>query len=257
MLAGIEEACRKRRVNLLYATLPVDKDNVPTETPHLLSGNHVDGLLLVGAFVDETLGHILGEESMPVVLVDAYASRNQYDAVVTDNLRGAYQAVSYLVQQGHHHIGVVGSHPNAYPSLNERRQGYLQALLEHGINTTYFADSSLQDEEIACTTLELLQRQPQITAIFGCNDHAAIAAMRAIDAKGLRLPDSISVIGFDDIDLARHVRPALTTMHVDKIGMGRMAVQMLANRIEFPDSERVTSVISPRLVERDSVKKIA
>lgn len=257
VLAGIEEACRRRRVNLLYATVAVDENNVPVETPYLLSENHVDGLLLVGAFMGETLSHILGDEPSPVVLVDAYASHDQYDAVVSDNLNGAYHAVNYLIEKGHRHIGVVGSHPNAYRSLGERRRGYLLALRDHGLTDTYYADSTWHDEDVAEATFNLLKRNPQITALFGCNDHAVIAALQALHTLGLQAPDQISLVGFDDIDLAQHVRPALTTMHVDKTGMGRMAVQMLANRVEFPHSEQVTSVLSPRLIERDSVRALS
>jgi len=256
VLVGIEEACRRRRVNLLYATVPVDENNIPTETPHLLTENNVDGLLLVGAFMGETLGHILGEEPNPVVLVDAYASYDQYDAVVSDNLNGAYHAVNYLIKKGHRHIGVVGSHPNAYRSLSERRLGYVNALRDAGITHTYYADSTWRDEDVARATLELLKQNPQITALFGCNDHAVISALAALRTLGLEAPNQISLIGFDDIDLAQHIRPALTTMHVDKSGMGRMAVQMLANRVEFPNAEKVTSVLTPRLIERESVAKL-
>jgi len=257
VLDGIEETCRKRHINLLYATLPVDENNKPVDSPRLLSDNQVDGLLLVGAFVDETLAHVLGQKTLPVVLVDAYASKNHYDAVVSDNLRGASQAVSYLIAHGHRRIGLVGSHPNAYPSLQERRQGYFDALHIHGLTEFFCADSSQQIEEIKQAALALLAREPTLTALFGCNDHAALAAMQVLQAQGHRFPDDISVVGFDDIDLAHDAHPSLTTMHVDKLGMGRMAVHLLANRLEFPDSEAVTSVFSPRLIERDSVNKLS
>ncbi len=257
VLAGIEEACRKRKINLLYATLPVDENNIPVETPPLLAENHVDGLLLVGAFVDETLGHMLGESPLPVVLVDAYSSRNGYDSVVSDNFQGAYQAVTYLIERGHRHIGLVGSHPESYPSLRERRQGYTQALHDHEIVTAYFADSTQDAEDVGRATTSLLKDNPYLTAIFGCNDHTALAAMRAAQALGRRVPEDLSLVGFDDIDLAQHVQPPLTTMHVDKIGMGRIAVQLLMNRLEFPDSERVTLVIASRLIERGSVARLA
>lgn len=256
VVAGIEDACRRSKTNLLYATLPVDDNNVPTEAPPLLVENHVEALLLVGAFVDETLGHVLGESPLPVVLVDAYSSsRNGYDAVVSDNFRGAYQAVSYLIERGHRRIGMVGSHPGAYPSFEERRQGYLQALRDAGIDAVYFGDSTRQPGDVAEATRVLLSAHPEVTALFGCNDHAALSALRAAETLGRRVPDDLSLVGFDDIDLARHVQPGLTTMHVDKVGMGRLAVQVLMNRLEFPDAERITAVISPRLVERGSASQ--
>jgi LacI family transcriptional regulator len=252
VLAGIEDACRRRKINLLYTTLPVDANNLPTETPRLLAENQVEGLLLVGAFVDETLAHMLAEKHLPVVLVDAYTRADQYDAVLSDNLRGAYQAVQFLLERGHRAIGCVGSCPDAYPSLRERRQGYTQALLDHGVTTTYFADCAVNAEAALKAVSALLTEQPDLTAIFGTNDEVAISAMRAAQAAGRRIPDDFAVVGFDDIDLAQHVTPPLTTMHVDKVGMGRLAVQLLANRIEFPEAERVVSIICPRLVKRGS-----
>jgi LacI family transcriptional regulator, galactose operon repressor len=254
VLAGVEAMCRKSQINLLYATVPVDLDNHPLALPRMLLEDQIDGVLLVGAFVDHTIEHMLRQRNTPVVLVDAYATEQCYDAVVSDNFRGAYEAVSYLVQRGHHHIGMVGSLPNAYPSITERRRGYVQALVDHQISGRYFADSHIDMAEVAAATGDLLRREPQITALFCCNDATALSAMRAAQAGGWRTPEDLSIVGFDDIDLAAHVVPALTTMRVDKIGMGRLAVQLLANRAEFPNAACATVVLRPTLVERESVR---
>jgi LacI family transcriptional regulator len=256
ILAGIEAACRQNRFNLLSATLPVDDDNYPLERPRLLDGEHVDGLLLVGTFVDRTLDHLLGEKSVPTVLVDAYSESTAYDAVVTENYQGAYQAVSYLIEHGHCHIGIVASLPRAYPSIRERRRGYVEALQEHQVANTYFADCHLRREEAFAVTTHLLTQNPQITALFGVNDDMAIAAMRAAQTLGKRVPQDISIMGFDDIDLAHLTIPALTTMQVDKINLGRTAVQTLINRVQAPDSPRVTVALRTRLIERQSVQDI-
>ena len=256
ILAGIEAACRQNRFNLLSATLPVNDDNYPLEIPRLLDGEHVDGLLLVGTFVDRTLDHLLGEKSVPVVLVDAYSDSTAYDAVVTENYSGAYQAVSYLIEHGHRHIGIVGSLPRAYPSIYERRRAYAEALQEHDIATTYFADCHLRREEAFVATTHMLQQDPQITALFGVNDDMAIAAMRAAQTLGKQVPQDISVIGFDDIDLAHLTIPALTTMQVDKLSLGRTAVQTLINRVQTPESPRATVALRTRLIERQSVRDL-
>lgn len=255
VVAGIEEECRRKRINLLYATLSVDENNLPVDLPIVLTEEQVEGLLLVGAFLDETLQRVLVTQSVPVVLVDAYSDFS-YDSVVSDNHKGAHHAVTHLVQCGHRHIGIVGSRPNAYPSIRERREGYLAALREHGIRETYFADCALDSDEAARAAHELLTAHPHITAIFGCNDDMAIAAMHSAQALGKRVPEDLSIVGFDDIDLAQHVTPALTTMRVDKIGMGRLAVQLLRNRAQHPDAERVTALVMPRLIERHSVCQI-
>jgi LacI family transcriptional regulator len=254
VMAGIDAACRRQQINLLFATLAVDSDNRPQELPRMLLEDHLDGLLLVGAFVDSTITRLMERRTTPTVLVDAYAAEKRYDSVVSDNVRGAYEATAHLIAHGHRHIGLVGSLPDAYPSIAERRRGYLQALHDHGIPTPYFADSHIEHLQAAEAAVELLRRSPQITALFCCNDITAIAVMQAAQALGRTVPDDLSIIGFDDIDLAQHVTPGLTTMHVDKIAMGRLAVQLLSNRVDFPDSSCVTAVLCPTLVVRQSVR---
>jgi DNA-binding LacI/PurR family transcriptional regulator len=155
------------------------------------------------------------------------------------------------VERGHRHIGLIGARADAYPSLRERRAGYLQALRDAGVVQSYMEDYAAEPSDAA--TASLLEQHPQITAVFACNDHTAIAAMRVAQVMGRRLPEDLSVVGFDDIDLAQHVVPPLTTMHVDMVSMGRLAVQMLKYRLAYPDSEQVTTVLRPRLVEREPV----
>ncbi len=253
ILASIEAACRKRQINLLVAAVPVDVDNHPLELPRMLVANELDAIILVGAFVDHTINQLLQRPGKPVVLVDAYTTGAVYDAVLSDNFRGAYQAVSYLLAAGHRHIALVGTQPNAYPSIAERRRGYEQALRDYGVEQRYFADSHLLSAEIAAATGLLLERFPQITALFCANDMAAIETLAAARALGRRLPEELSLIGFDDIQTAAHVTPALTTMRVDKEAMGRLALQLLLNRIEEPESSSVTALLRPTLIERQSV----
>jgi LacI family transcriptional regulator len=250
-------ACRQWQFNLLYATLPVDRDSYPLELPRvLMEEDTADGLLLIGAFLNNTIAQVVERRSTPIVLVDAYAASDLYDAVVSDNFKGARNAVTYLVQQGHRHIGFVGSHPHAYPNIQERQRGYAQALQDSKIPDSYFADCHLDPEEALAATADLLHQNPQVTALFSANDEVAIAAMDAVRALGRRIPDDISIIGFDDIDPSKSAQPPLTTMHVDKFGMGMLAVQLLLNRVEYPESNPVTTVIHPHLVERQSVQSI-
>lgn len=258
VLAGIEAACRQRQANLLYATLPVDQDSYPLELPRLLAEQGaVDGLFLVGAFLDDTLAQVVRHHSTPIVLVDAYATSKRYDAVVSDNFRGGYRAALYLIRQSHRHIGIVGCHRHAYPSIRERQEGYIQALEDNGLPKDYIAECHITNsEEVVAATAGLLRQAPQITAILAANDETALIVMDAAREIGRQIPENLSIVGFDNIDLAGRISPPLTTMHVDKAGMGRMAVQLLANRVEYPDSSPVTAVVRPHLVERRSVRKI-
>ena len=256
VIAGIEAACRRLQINVFLATVPVDQDNHPQELPRMLFDSQLDGIMLVGAFVDHTITHILQRQGIPTVLVDAYATDQTYDAVVSDNIRGAYDAVSHLIQQGHRRIGLVGTTPGAYPSIADRRKGYEQALADHGITERFYADCHMSIEEGAAAAAALLAAHPEITALFCANDEVAVGVLQAARAAHKAVPADLSVVGFDNIDLAAHLNPPLTTMHIDKISLGRLAVTLLAHRAEYPDANRITSVLRPSLVERQSVRKL-
>ncbi|MCL4505387.1 MAG: LacI family transcriptional regulator [Chloroflexi bacterium] len=255
VIIGVEDACRNNGIDLLLSTMPVDEKNRPLGVPQLLSRGVADALLMVGTFVDETITSVVGRKMAPIVLVDAYAKTECFDAVVSDNFEAAWQAVNYLVRHGHQHIGLIGGEPDAYPSIKQRRGGYLRALRENNISDVYCADFNIMTVTGYDAARDLLQKHPQITALFGVNDKVALAAMNAAQDLGRHIPDDISVIGYDDVDLASNAKPSLTTMHVDTVAMGRAAVQLIMNRIEHPDSARVTLTIHPTLVERESVAK--
>lgn len=253
VIIGIEEACRHHGIHLMFSRLPVDEDNRPLEAPVMLSSDTVDGLLMVGTFVDETITSIRNKHTPPIVLVDAYSDTESYDAVVSDNFRAAYQIVEYLLHKGHRHIGLIGGEANAYPSLRDRRNGYLRALKENNIPDTYVAEFNINRTHGYEETRLLLQDHPQITALFGINDEIAVTGLRAAQDLGRSVPHDLSVIGYDDTYLAVKASPPLTTMHVDIVSMGRAAVQMLNFRVENPDAARMTLTIHPTLIERESV----
>lgn len=252
VLAGIEAFCRQRQINLFYAHMAVDEDNNPVEPPRLLKEQETGGLLVVGALLNPMVTQIIERRQTPVVLVDAYAEEDDYDAVVSDNEEGAYQATSYLIDQGHRHIGIVGTLPHSYPSIQERRQGYLRALAEHDLSPALVDCHHHPDEAVPVVT-EFLKTNRDVTALFVCNDEVAIGVMQAAQSLGRSVPEDLSIIGFDDISLAQHVAPPLTTMRVDKVGMGRLAAQLLLNRIAYPEMGQVRIVLRPRLVVRRSV----
>lgn len=253
VIIGIEDACRRSGINLLFATLPVDEKNQPTEAPQLLYSDQVDGFLMIGTFVDETVSAIARKHPAPIVLVDGYSDLECFDTVISDNFRAAYQAVEYLIQKGHRAIGLAGSEENCYPSLKERRNGYLRALKEHALPEPLIADFNINKSHGFEETIALLSAHPEITALFCINDETGCTALKAVQSLGKRVPEDVSIIGYDDTYLATSVHPALTTMHVDTIAMGRAAVQLLALRVANPDSARMTLTIHPWLVERQSV----
>jgi LacI family transcriptional regulator len=252
VLAGVDDVCSDIGVNLLFSMLPVDENNHPLKSTLIVNETMVDGLLIVGTFIDETIVSLFRQNFLPVVLVDGYSDTESFDVVISDNFGAAYQAVEYLIKLGHRHIGLIGSEEGCYPSLYERRNGYRRALKDHHITDSYFANFNVNISQGEEETVQLLTENPQITALFGVNDNVALGAMRAAGRLDRQVPDDLSVIGYDDTYLATSVSPALTTMHVDKLAMGRAAVHLLVLRLEQPDAARSTHIIHPKLIERDS-----
>jgi LacI family transcriptional regulator len=256
VIIGIEDVCRRNGINLLFATLPVDENNCPTEVPQLLYNDSIDGLLMVGTFVDETIASISGRRMLPIVLVDGYSDTDSFDTVVSDNFRAAYQAVTYLIERGHQHIGLLGSEASSYPSLKERRNGYLRAMKENDLAPVYIANFNINRSKGFDETIALLQEYPHITGLFCVNDDVGSHAIRAVKVLGKRVPIEMSIVGYDDSYIALNTHPPLTTMHVDTVAMGRAAVHLLALRIENPESARMSLTIHSTLVERESVRRI-
>jgi len=196
---------------------------------------------------------MLNKWAVPIVLVDGYSDTKSYDMVISDNFSAAYQAVEYLIKRGHRHIGLVGGEPDGYPSLRERRNGYFRALKENGLSDSYPADFNINQPSTHEKVVTLIKDHPEITALFAVNDNIAVDAIHAVQYLGLKVPQDISVIGYDDTHLATSVSPALTTMHVDTFAMGQGAVHLVSMRMHRPEATQVTLVVHPTLVERQSV----
>jgi DNA-binding LacI/PurR family transcriptional regulator len=251
VLTGIDAAAQQQRLNLLYASLRVDEDNHPLDMPEHLLGQSLDGLLLVGAFTEEVIAQIGARRETPIVLVDAPARPHRHDAIATDNETGAYGATRALLARGHRQIAFVDSRFVTDVNFRQRRDGYLRAMQEQAL-PTYFAGD---DEPLATALPKLLTTEPRITALFGCNDFFAVEAANVARAQGYRIPHDLSIMGFDDIESGRQMSPPLTTMAVDKVSMGRLAVQALSYRMAWPDAAPILTTLQPRLLERQSVRQ--
>lgn len=250
---GVENECRRHNISLMYANIEVDASNHPLFWPPMLSEEHIQGLLLVGTFIDDTVGILRRRLDMPIVLIDSYAPDLPFDSVVIDNAMGTRAAIEHLIANGHEHIGLVGSNPKSPPSVLERRKAYLQVLHEHGLSDCYIQDSALNQESGRSGCRELLRRAPDVTAVFAVADIVAIGALHGVRDHGLRIPDDVSIMGFDNIDMAGFVTPALTTIHVHKTWMGALGVRQLVHRAIDPRQPKVTMAVSTELVQRDSV----
>ena len=254
VVAGIERKCQAIGVSMSYATCEVDEFNRVTRLPPTMVGSRLDGLIIVGAFLAHPFVREIRSLLCPVVLVDGYAEDAKFDRILTNNTDGACAAVSYLIHNGHQHIGLIGTCEGGYPSIRERREGYLLALQRNGSTDQYIEEGELNRQAAYDATLTLLSRAPHLTALFVANDNAAFGAIAAARSLGCKVPEQLSVVGFDDIMFAADMVPALTTMRIDKTRLGELAVETLSYRISNPDAPIMTVTLDTTLVERESVK---
>lgn len=252
VLHGIDAECRQQNLKLMYAGFST-KDHVnPLRWPPMLHDPDVNGLILMGNMAEHIVDRVSEQTRKPIVLMDTYITPGKYDLVGIDNVKGAFEAVSYLIHQGHQHIGLLGSMPGGIRSFLLRREGYLQALSRYNI-PEYIEDSSHLIDEVCRATVNLLQRAPEITAIFACLDLITQGVFQAAHDLGLRVPEDLSIMGFDDLELARSTHPPLTTMRIDRHLLGQLGVRQLIERAKKPDRVPLAVLLNPALVVRNSV----
>ena len=202
---------------------------------------------------DDGAGLDLDALGFPVVCFDRLPEGGAVDAVVVDNERGAFEAVSHLAGLGHRRIGVVGASLDLSTS-RERMAGYRRALREHGLP----ADDGLirvgepRREAGRALALDLLGRAAPPTALFAGNNVMAMGALGAAQSLGLGVPDDLSVVGFDDPPWTSLVSPPLTVVRQPTYEIGQAAADLLLKRVEDPDREPTLVTLATRLVVRGS-----
>ena len=169
-----------------------------------------------------------------------------------DNLNSAYLATRHLTDLGHKKIAFLGIATEHRPEFNQRYQGYVKALLDARlmVNPKLQIDADTSEEMGYEATMELLKSKLQFDAIFGASDLIAIGAIKALQESGLRVPEDVAVVGFDNIPTAAYINPPLTTVQQDTMLAGRLLVE---NLLKLIDGEDIDSILMPaRLIIRES-----
>lgn len=216
-----------------------------------LEDNRVDGVILCSARLpDHHLLPLLKRHSS-VVLVNRAAPSEVIGTVQVDDAYGAMRAVHHLLASGHTSIGLLVG-PKHSCSAQKRWQGYTDMLEATGLVDPGLIERCSPDEAGGITAAKgLLRRRPEVSALLCYNDLVAIGVLQACAELGLAVPDDLAIVGCDDIRLASLVRPALTTLRVDKRQLGERAVTMLIDLLEGR-SQPQTVIIKPELIVRQS-----
>lgn len=218
---------------------------------------HVDGVAMMGVLRNDPNLNKLLASKIPAVFVDIDIIGKNASYVISDNISGAKKAINYLYQLGHRKIGMLAGFSTTKTS-QERFLGYQQALKELNLiyNSEWIFDGNYSEEGGYQAMREMLNLKELPTGVFCQSDGMAIGAMRAIEEAGFKVPDDFSLIGFDDIEASRYVRPALTTVAQNKEKMGSSIASLLINMIESPNAGNSPIILPVNLIERDSCKKI-
>lgn len=214
-----------------------------------------DGLLLLSVPLTDEWAKRLREANQAVVLVDM--EHSDFESLAVNNERGGYEATRHLIDRGYERIGhiTVAFDP---PPAEQRRAGYERALREAGRTVDERLVAASDDRPFAFSEKggyramrTMLEQRPRPDAVFAASDMQALGAMRALQTAGLRVPDDVAVVGFDDIDISRCM--GLTTLRQPARTMGQRATERLLRRIDHPDEHPVSSVtFDPQLVVRST-----
>jgi DNA-binding LacI/PurR family transcriptional regulator len=252
VVRGVEDVAYQNGYTLLLCNSDEDrvKENLYIET---LLAERAAGVLISPVSETENLSGALLEAGIPVVAVDRRMNDLQVDTVVVDNIRGAYMGVSHLISLGCHHIGYVGLPTWTTPG-RERKEGYQQALVEHGVTlqerlvkTEGFKQA---DGYHMASELLNMDRPPQ--ALFAANNLTTLGALNAIHERGLSIPHDVAIVGFDDMPWGPALNPPLTAIAQPTYDLGYTAADLLLRRISERNGEITEVVLEPQLVVRAS-----
>jgi DNA-binding LacI/PurR family transcriptional regulator len=228
-IAGVESILASRGLALVLQV--VEPATEAASYRRLAHEGRVDGVLLTDLRIDDPRFTWLTELELPAVAVGRPSPGCPFPWLDTGDREGVRQAVRHLIALGHRRVAHVGGAAGYVHSV-ARRRAWEDELQAHGLEPELFVAGDFTGEGGATATRQLLDNRPRPTAIIYANDLMAIAGMSAAVEAGLALPDQLSVIGVDDIPLAAHVRPALTTVRQDATDWGRAAARSLVALVE-------------------------
>lgn len=237
-----------------YALILGNSDNAPDREAayiRLLHDRFVDGMIVASSGAPGALQDLVGDT--PIVLLDRRVPGWPVPGVSTDNRAGARLAVEHLIARGHRRIAHLGGPPELTSSA-DRREGYEVALRAAGIEPqlSWYIGGAFTFEDGYERMLRLMAGDAACTAVFAGNDLIAIGALQACQDRGWAVPERMAIVGFDDLLLARLVRPRLTTVLQPAYQAGTLAWRLLTERLADSDAHPADILLEPRLVVRET-----
>lgn len=249
ILEGVESETTKRGYNLLLSTPRLSEDGPDENFLNVLKSGYLEGVVALDNVPITSILKYVRKSRIPAVSI----GYGEHDfAVRSDDFRGGQQLMGHVVELGHQQIAILSVPPHMNLAVEERLTGFKQVIDEAGLN---FADIPIYEGDFSIESGQklaehIVAEHPQITAIVCVNDRMAVGVIQGVQGLGLQVPDDITVVGYDDIQFAQLISPALTTINQGARELGRVATQML---FETLDNHKPAPIVLPtELVIRQS-----
>lgn len=244
MARGVEDIAGDSNYTVIYCN--TDESEAKEEKyANILAQKQVDGVLLVPAGGNDRTIRFLGSNNIAVVVLDRRVSGVETDFVRSDSVNGANRLAKLLIGLGHERIAIITGSKNVSTAV-DRVTGYKQALIEAGLienELVYYGEFNQQSGYEL--TKEAMMQSPKPTALFGANNFIMLGIIKALRELQLNVPDDISVVGFDDFPKAMLVKPFFTAIVQPAYEMGRLATELLLDRISGESSKECQELILP------------
>ncbi|MCF6092790.1 LacI family transcriptional regulator [Microaerobacter geothermalis] len=254
---GMEDAAHQFGINVIICNTDMSKDRM-LKYIKFLKEKQVDGVIFTSEPVTEEYRASFISLGVPVVLISTSDEEGTFSSVKVDDYQAAYDGVSYLISKGHTQIGMIsGSFDDPIAGL-PRYEGYKQAIADHGIpfSQDLVVTGNYRYEGGLESMKKLILLNPTMTAVFAASDEMAIGAMAAIQHLNKRVPEDISVLGFDNVKIAQMSFPGLTTVAQPLHQLGRRGVELLVESIDDPNKLPQQIFLPHTIVERKTVSFI-
>lgn len=249
LTAGVAKELTRCNLYAVYESV-TEKEEKECILPRMATERQVRGLIIVGQLATAYLEK-LAALHIPMLFLDFYDKQSDIDAVISDNYYDSYLMTDRLVALGHTRIGFIGS-VTATSSIHDRFLGYIRCLMEHGIE--YRREWTLEDRLSNGFTLTEYPFPEDMPTAFVCNcDETAFRVIGDLQRKGFRVPEDISVTGYDNYTVSDMCVPAITTVEVDLLEMAHTAVKLLLSRLDNPQKPAARHVIPGRIIIKDSM----
>ena len=257
VVRGIEDVASHYKYTIILSNVDLDREKEKV-CLNMLMEKKVDGIIFISNTIDEELHEAFSKINIPIVLVSTRDPRRVYKSVIIDNEVAAYKAVDYLCQLGHRDIAMIAGKKNDPNAGIPRVEGYKRALENHSIpfqqSKIYYGDYQYQSgfEQME----EILKKKNIPSAVFVASDSMAMGAAYAALKNGYALPEDLSIVGFDGLEMAKYFHPAITTIKQPRYQMGAKGMEMLIRLIKHETVELDELILDFELVIRDSCRSI-